>query len=305
MAIDMFNLTLQLLPWLSDNNPAHVDEIAAHFNISPKVVPTLVNKLSWCGVGEGYGEYIDIAIDEDQYVTLRDAQGLDRPMQLSAEETALILNGLAYLKTVPNVISSDDVQEVLGKLTTALPQAQHVIDVIMSEEERAISEEVQNALDTGLCIDIEYLSGAASYARRRIEPLQMKVQDDRTFVTAWCHTQQDYRQFRIDRITSCAITDQPYDIQERIKMAGHRRREWPTVEFIATREALAEFDLATVEAMSLPDGRLRVKAVVASLDWFTNMVVFAGGGIEVLQPGEVVDSVNTRAQMWAARNGLG
>ena len=89
------DLALRMLTWLAANPYTTVDEVSQRLGVSKARVLRLLEAVRWAGVGQMYGELIDIDIHDDGDITVHNTQGLDRPLHLTTPEASAIMSGLA------------------------------------------------------------------------------------------------------------------------------------------------------------------------------------------------------------------
>ena len=241
---DDLSLLVALLPWLVAHPGVSAAEAAAEFGIDTKHLLRLVEVLTLTGPGQFGGELIEISYGEaDDAITVRDPQRFDRPLTLNGRQASALLAGVAFLREMPALADSNEAEQLMSKLQKALhPVA--VVDVVTSEQERATATLLKEAMQKSVCVDIVYVSGSASVGtKRRIEPQLLDVQGDRTFVRAWCHEAQDKRTFRVDRIASVELTEQPIQARLAAEDFEQDRSDWIDATLEMSWEFLSEVDL--------------------------------------------------------------
>src|SRR5699024_6823224 len=65
---------------------------------------------------------------------------------------------------------------------------------------RKLQQELTGAITSGKQVWIRYVSGNDEVTERNIEPIRLQAIEDHWVLDAWCHRDQDSRQFRLDRI---------------------------------------------------------------------------------------------------------
>lgn len=66
---------------------------------------------------------------------------------------------------------------------------------------------IRRAIRDRIKLDLVYLTEDGSRSSRRIRPLQIDFWGKVWTLSAWCELRQDFRAFRIDRMTSCTASD--------------------------------------------------------------------------------------------------
>jgi predicted DNA-binding transcriptional regulator YafY len=108
---------------------------------------------------------------------------------------------------------------VLAKVATVLPEALRgpLLDapLFVSSGSAAAAEgvdlaEVRSAIHAARKLRIAYLDGQGRQTRRTIWPIAMAYYVDVTLIAAWCELRNDFRHFRVDRITRSVILDERF-----------------------------------------------------------------------------------------------
>ena len=82
-ALERTGSALDLIPFISNNPGWSIAALAEKFDTTPSQIMKDLEMLFMCGLpGYSHLELIDLEIDED-YVSVRNAQNLGRPRQLS------------------------------------------------------------------------------------------------------------------------------------------------------------------------------------------------------------------------------
>ncbi len=61
----------------------------------------------------------------------------------------------------------------------------------------------------GRQLEFDYLNARGERGRRRADPLRIISQDADWYLQAYCHTREDVRNFRVDRMSDLLLTDEP------------------------------------------------------------------------------------------------
>jgi proteasome accessory factor C len=101
---DRLTRLLLELPWLIQNRNASIDSFSDQFDISRDEAIKDLSLLTYVGPGRFGGELVDIQYD-DEFVSVIDSQGFDRPLKLNNIEAVLLLLGVKNLGEISNDIS--------------------------------------------------------------------------------------------------------------------------------------------------------------------------------------------------------
>lgn len=280
---------LSLVPWLIAHDGVTVDEAADHFGVTPEQLEKDLWLLIVCGLpGYGPDQLVDIDFWEDGRIHVIDAQTLDRPLRLGADEAMSLLLGLRLLEQVPGVHDRAAIISASAKLARAVDLPDEEVSVSAQPEiDPAISAAVATAISLGTDLEITYASGTSDQVtERRISPEQVVLADGRAYLEAYCSLAGARRTFRVDRIlraraASGAVEDHP----SAPSAAG------PSVATLAIApESSWLIDVLGAEGIgSDPAGRALVRLSYADPRWLVRLVLSRAGQVEVLEP----DSVRT------------
>lgn len=278
---------LSLVPWLIAHDGVTIDEAAAHFGVTAEQLEKDLWLLIVCGLpGYGPDQLVDIDFWDDGRIHVIDAQTLDRPLRLGADEAMSLLLGLRLLEQVPGVHDRSAIISASGKLSRAvdLPEeeltvsAQPVID-------EAISAAVATAISLGADLEITYASGTSDeVTERRISPEQVVLADGRAYLEAYCFLAGARRTFRVDRILRARAA------------AGAAEGHAASVPAIGSSSAVLAvasgsawlIDVLGAEILEVdPRGSTRVRLPYADPRWLVRLVLSRGGEVEVLEPASV------------------
>ena len=110
---------LALVPYLRTHPGAELAEVAAVFGVDVRQLNDDLNLLWVCGLpGGGPGDLIDFAFEGDT-VSVIEAQTLDRPLRLTADEALALRVAARALADVPGLAERDALESAQAKLAIA------------------------------------------------------------------------------------------------------------------------------------------------------------------------------------------
>ena len=265
---------LDLVPYISSHQGVSTGERAEQFGISVAELLSDLNSLWMCG--DDRFDLIDLEF-ESGYVSIRNAETLNRVRNLSHQEIIAIVLGLDLIsKDLPE--ERIDLQEDIKTLRTKLGKGiERVIDATPSSNGEVLAL-IKQSLTTGRKLQIEYLATLdGSLTSRVVSPIDFYVSDNRDFLVAFCELADAQRTFRIDRIKDATLLDleaspnavsPPPDttIRATVKIVTEKRR---------SRESLGKFVAGTGS---------EVEVSTYSLSWLARTVIASGGAMKVLAP---------------------
>ena len=276
---------LTLVPWLTAHSGVSKAVAAEHFGITVAQLEADLELITFTGPGLYGGELVDIYFD-DETITVYDSQGLDRPVQLTADEVSSLLVGLRALQQLPD-IDGAAVASAIAKLNGEAEATDVAVDVTSSDRAGVVAAAIRDHRT----LDIEYLHPLRDdNTRRTITPLRLFGTSGAEYVEAWCHVAEAQRTFRLDRMLSCT--------------PGSAAGPVPDDRIAASRRSTAEVDVEPW-AQHVLEG---VPAIVTGSDpvihatveysderWLVSWAVAAGAGVRITTP----DGVQTEARRTA------
>lgn len=300
---------LVLVPWLSAHDGITIDDAAAHFHVSPRELEDDLNLLICSGLpGYSHLELVDIQFwGEGAAIHVIDPQTLEHPLRLNADEAMALLVGLRMLEQVPGDHDRSALAETIAILERVAGEAatgsDQVVVAIAAPDDTAAS--VDRALSLSRAMRITYANGGRdAVSTRTIDPVRTIVDGGHAYLEAWCRSAEGTRLFRLDRIMSAEVLEEPsnpvptsessettLDPNSALRSTGER-----------VRLHLAPGRLADLERIPLtvveedPDGSALVDMDVAERDWLIRLVLSMGGGATIVAPEVLAQAVRDEAQ---------
>jgi len=265
---------LDLVPYISSHQGVSTAELAEQFGISVGELLSDLNSLWMCG--DDRFDLIDLEF-ESGYVSIRNAETLNRVRNLSQQEIIAIVLGLDLIsKDLPE--ERVDLQEDIESLRKRLGKGiERVIDATPSSNGEVLAL-IKQSLTAGRKLRIDYLAALdGSLTSRVVSPIDFYVSDNRDFLVAFCELADAQRTFRIDRIKDAALLElaatptvfsasPDITIKATIEIVAEKRR---------SRESLGKF---------VAGAGSEVEVSTYSLSWLARTVIASGGAMKVLAP---------------------
>ena len=265
---------LDLVPYISSHQGVSTAELAEQFGISVGELLSDLNSLWMCG--DDRFDLIDLEF-ESGYVSIRNAETLNRVRNLSQQEIIAIVLGLDLIsKDLPE--ERVDLQEDIESLRKRLGKGiERVIDATPSSNGEVLAL-IKQSLTTGRKLRIDYLAALdGSLTSRVVSPIDIYVSDNRDFLVAFCELADAQRTFRIDRIKDATLLElaatptvfsasPDITIKATIEIVAEKRR---------SRESLGKF---------VAGAGSEVEVSTYSLSWLARTVIASGGAMKVLAP---------------------
>ena len=265
---------LDLVPYISSHQGVSTTELAAQFGISVAELLSDLNSLWMCG--DNRFDLIDLEFASG-YVSIRNAETLNRVRNLSQQEIIAIVLGLDLIsKDLPEERTDlqDDIQSLRTKLGKGI---ERVIDATPASDGEVLAL-IKQSIATGRKLKIEYLASLdGSITSRVVSPIDFYVSDNRDFLVAFCELADAQRTFRIDRIKNAIFLE--LEATSTTSSASPDTTIKATVEIVTekrrSRESLGKFVAGTGS---------EVEVSTYSLSWLARTVIASGGAMKVLAP---------------------
>lgn len=281
---------LDLVPYINAHQGISLKELAQVFEVSQ---PQMVNDLTtlWmCGL-PGYTplELMDLDF-ETGYVTINNAETLSKPRSITFDEGVALVLGLDLVRsTIDN--QRTDLLERIDSLSERLSKLINMPTTLSAEAH--VKAEVLNALNDAMKVqsglEIVYHSlYRDDVTTRQIFPIEIVDNDGHNYLSAYCYTASDFRQFRIDRIQSAAMIEVSKDHPKSSKNADLLKSTIKVIE--PNRDVAERFRLDQVSA------EMEFEFDSYSHQWLERSVLASGKGVSLLAPLEIRESIAELAQ---------
>ncbi len=297
---------LFLVPYVSKHPGVSVDDLARALNVDREDLLEELDLLTCVGRPPfNPDDYIDIYVENDRvYVDLD--QRLSAPPRLTAGEAAALAAAAELLRPA----ADDALQGALKKLERIIPPAARdrfrdmyrKIDASAEVAPQALAPLTRAILER-LEVTFDYAAQGKQAEARRVRPYELLSHRGQWYLQGFCHTRQDSRLFRLDRMENLALTDTPFQPPADARGAAvpNPARSTDASARVRFSKVAAPYVLERFgsDARPLGDGGVEVR-VAADERWLTQWVLSFGGEAEVLEP------VSARAAVArAARASLG
>lgn len=167
--------------------------------------------------------YRDIASLQASRIPIEGARGIGYvlrkgfdlpPLMFTADEVDAIAVGARLVRRVRDPVLQKAANSVLAKVTTALPgvprsgllEAPFYVSSGDAETPKGVDlAELRRAIRETRKVRIAYADAQGSRTDRIVWPVAMAYYVDVTVLGAWCELRNDFRHFRVERITASTI----------------------------------------------------------------------------------------------------
>jgi proteasome accessory factor C len=271
---------LDLVPYISTHQGVALSELAAEFSVSESELLSDLNTLWMCGL-PGYTplELIDLEF-ESGFVSIRNAEILQKVRLLTKDELVILLVGLDLLIKAIDPKRADllgaisglqvKIKAIIGDIATIAP--------IVNSSYRAI---ILNAISGRKNLQISYHSLIRDQlTEREITPIQLSVDHGYEVLQAYCNHVGAYRTFRLDSIADISISGYQQPLTMKPKQDEAFQMEIKVSKRI--RSTLERFRIPV--SSDAPDGLGIFTAESFSQDWLIRSAMSTLGTTEVLAP---------------------
>jgi proteasome accessory factor C len=258
------------------------------------------------------GDLIDVdmdALEGEGVLRVSNADYLTRPLRLGSTEASALIVALRALWDASDESVRPVVERALGKLEAAAGDgatlAAHVdvrLDPEVSEVNR-LRTRLEEAIASRRQVRLGYYVPARDESTQRVvDPLGISTAEGHVYLDAWCRSAEGQRLFRLDRVSSAEVLDDPVDVHADIAprdlSAGlfqpSPRDLLVTLRLEPSARWVAEY-YPTESVEELGEGSLRVRLRAGDEEWLTRLLLRIGGAAQVEDPAELSDVVRRAA----------
>ncbi len=313
---DRLNFTLALLTFLNEAQAERRDvtagEIAIHFDVELREVNRALHVLSVGGFEDANGNYenwhypyeIDFQFDEnDRELPFNEDAVIDFSInqqgsvkiapQFSSEQASALVAGLQYLRSLPDTTATADIDELIKVLS----EGRH--DLLANNIEyrpgttSAAIDVIQKAIQTNKRIRCSYQNQKGEKTVREMDPLRIDPRAASWQLRAWCHSNLEPRNFRIDSMSNVELLEIDW-LPESYKVEVDEEAEYRAKE--TDVEVLIEADPeglsiitdfgGKVHKIDKKSGVTTATLQIGFLPYFGRAVARFGGAVRVISPAQ-------------------
>ena len=293
------------------------EDIAAHFEISPRTVYRDIAALSEGGV--------PIVAEAGVGYSLLNGYSMP-PVMFTPDEAAALFMGGEFVDHLTDPSLRGQMRSALLKIRSVLPRAQQdhldrlkrttalLVTRPAPEADQAVLTRIQTALAQRRVLELHYQTkGAGPAVRREVEPLGLIYYSDRWHLIGYCRLRGDFRDFRTDRIQKLSLRDEvfqghpDFSLQEHIR-AWHEERPRQEMVFRTGPAVTDRFRNSWMGAIlnERKHGDRTVFTVLCDpCDWLANWLLSFGTELEVISPDALRATMAEKALVIARHHGAG
>ncbi|MBE6011625.1 MAG: YafY family transcriptional regulator [Lachnospiraceae bacterium] len=283
------NRLIEIIFILTERKRVTAKELADRFNVSPRTIYRDIDALSSANIpvytekGSGGGIFILPNYIFNKAVLSEDEQN-NILMGLQSLKAAGFPNSEAVIKKISSIFNKDNYDW---------------IEVDFSSWGNASKQDkkfntLKEALIEKKLVSFEYFNSSGIKSKKKVEPVKLIFKYSSWYLQAYCAEKEDLRIYKITRMINVEKLREPFEV---FHEPAPLKLFWPDnpaklveAELIFKGElAYSVYDNFSPDNIKfLDDGRILVKEVVPSEEWFYNMLLSYGDNVEVVGNSEVL-----------------
>ena len=289
---------LDLVPFITTHQGISIKDLAKEFAITSEELLDDLNTLWMCGL-PGYTplELIDLSF-ESGYVSIRNAEILQKVRLLTKEELVVIAIGLDFLKeSLPK--DREDLVRAITSLQTKIKSLIGDIAQVTPTVDSAHRAVILRALKERKSLEIEYHSLIRDQISTRVvTPLELGEDKGIEVLLAYCSTASGFRTFRLDNVKQAKLLDASDFVAEAQNRSDEifraKCRIYSRLRTTFERFRL-ETDIATSPGSS-PGKGISVEVTSFSQDWLVRNFMSTLANTEITDPADLGKAVGAKAR---------
>ena len=284
---------LDLVPYISTHQGISVRDLAAEFDVTVSELLDDLNTLWMCGL-PGYTplELIDLSFDSG-FVSIRNAEVLQRVRLLTKEELVVIAIGLDLLReSIP--ADREDLSAAISTLAKKIKSLIGDIAVVEPTVDSAHRAVILRAMKERKDLEITYHSLIRDeVAQRRITPIELGEDKGRETLYAYCFKAKAFRTFRLDNLVEAKISSEG---------SLSAKQDVPAGEIFKAKFKINSRQRTTLERFRLeasllsPEKLEAVEVQSFSQDWLIRNFLSTLGNTQILETDALAKAVAEKAR---------
>lgn len=289
----------KILYYLLDRGRATAPELADRFEVSQRTIYRDVEALSGAGIP------IYAEPGRNGGISLLHGFILDRAL-LSESEKQEVLAAVQSISAAGHASGA----EILTKLSALFHiNTENWLEVDFSRWGNTAGDSTKfELLKTAVTqhreIRIIYESAGSERSERIVQPLKLSYKSKEWYLKAFCLTKQDFRIFKLNRISSLELLDQVFVPRPYPEPQSNPPHTYPQLVLLFSKEiayrVYDEFDETQIEHQKNSDLIVRAEMPVDS--WLTGYLLSFGAQVEIIEPTYLKERLAAQAQAIYEKN---
>lgn len=292
---------LAMVPWIAGQDGPTVTDICSRFGITPEELAADLEVIWLVGLPPYTPDSLVDVVQEGDRVWIRYAEVFQAAHRLTPEQAVALLTAGASVLALPGADQAGTLAAGVAKLAALLGvDREQILDIDLGAARPDIVEVLRTAVRDQRRVRIDYYSyGRDTRGVRDVDPHVVHAEGGNLYLVGWCHQADGERRFRIDRVASVALLDDPVAVTAAPEGATELFRaddEDPRVvlDLPASASWVAEA-YPVEEIVERRGGRLRVTLAVAAAPWLERLLVSLGPDAHVVSGPDELVSAGSRA----------
>jgi predicted DNA-binding transcriptional regulator YafY len=224
---------------------------------------------------------------------------------------------IAALKGINTAIGDKTIDSTIEKFRNMLPESakdsvdtcseEIIIDVMpwgRRKDIQPLYKKMYAAIRDRLIVQFSYKDYELNESVRTVEPMSLVYKGYAWYVFAFCRIRNDYRIFKLSRITNCCVTDETFVRREMRYMPDEPQMQQTLVLTLRFPKKMRDrfedyFDEECFKEDA--DGKVILEAPMPDEPWLYKMILSFDDDVEVLSPPSVRKKIAEIAQNIAKR----
>lgn len=206
---DRMRRILSIVPWIAERDGPTIEEVCQRFGIEQGELLGDLEVVFMVGIPPYTPDTLIDVVAEDGRVWIHLGGYFSRPLRLTPQQGLSLLAAGSAVASSPGVDQHGPLARALGKIATAVGLSDGPgVDVVIGSAGGDDYRTITDALTERRQLEIDYYSASRDdHAVRTVDPLRVYSQEGAWYLLGWCHTANDQRVFRIDRMRSVRLLD--------------------------------------------------------------------------------------------------
>lgn len=303
---------LTMVPWLMNRQGIDIDEAARTLGVSVAQIEADLALLFVCGTPGHLPDDLIEAEWEQGHVYVRNADEISRPLRLTRDEALALSVGLRTLLGIPGLSETSAVERALAKLVEATGETTPLAEQVriqLEQDDDATLTTLRGALAAKKAVHLAYLVPSRDeMTERDVDPMRLLTAEGHWYLEGWCRKADDVRLFRLDRIESASVLEEPSNVpahaREKDLSAGFFADDGAATTarvHLSPRAAWASEYYPARSVMRLEDGSFDVDFVLGHGQWLERLVLQLGGEARIEKPTALAEVCVAHAQQALAQ----
>ena len=283
---------LSIVIYLLNHDTVSAAKLAEKFEVSKRTILRDIEQISFAGIP------VKSLPGANGGYSIMEGFKLDGRL-VNAKDQASIITALeGFLSAYDN----KRYNEVLEKISSILPkqQSQHIfLDFGASGENEKIQDKLkilEKTIQDKNAVHISYVNALGGVSSRLVEPIALNYRWYAWYLLAYCQTKQDYRIFKLARISEFEPTGEVFTkehadpaalLEQAFQGGGRRELDITLLCKVEIKVQICEYlDGDIVETLENGDFIMRLNVLEDERMWFAMLLSF-GNKVKVLEPEEL------------------